>query len=274
MWLRCGAKPSIVVISAGPTAETASMQDRRASPSTSTVQAPHAAMPQPNLVPVSPIESRKTQSSGVSSSTATSYFRPLTPSVIIALPSFSCPSSAYGARPVRTQILRARRRCCLLDRPGVQPGGDFRWSETGFAEDRLGMLAQARCASMDAARSPGHADRDSGHLQRSAEFGIGHRHDHLADGEMPVGHDLFGVEHRPERHDAAEQGAEFGFGEFGRAQLQPARDLAAMGRPVLLSREARIAAQVRELEGGAKLQPKWGGVTGERDPAVPGRKDA
>src|SRR6187551_1619384 len=44
------------------------MQDRVATPSICTVQAPHSAAPQPNLVPVMPSTSRKTQSSGVSPS--------------------------------------------------------------------------------------------------------------------------------------------------------------------------------------------------------------
>ena len=47
------------------------MQERVATPSTCTVQAPHSAMPQPNFVPVMPSTSRSTQSSGVSPSTST-----------------------------------------------------------------------------------------------------------------------------------------------------------------------------------------------------------
>ena len=39
-------------------------QERTGSPSTCTVQAPHAAMPQPYLVPVRPSSSRRTHSSG------------------------------------------------------------------------------------------------------------------------------------------------------------------------------------------------------------------
>ena len=41
--------------------------ERVACPSTWTVQAPHRAMPQPNLVPLMPISSRRTHSRGVSS---------------------------------------------------------------------------------------------------------------------------------------------------------------------------------------------------------------
>jgi hypothetical protein len=43
-----------------------------------TVQAPHSAIPQPNLVPVMPSTSRSTQSRGVSPSTSTLWGVPLT----------------------------------------------------------------------------------------------------------------------------------------------------------------------------------------------------
>src|SRR6516165_5500209 len=50
---------------------------RVAAPSTCTVQAPHSAWPQPNLVPVMPSTSRSTHSSRVSPSTSTSWGVPL-----------------------------------------------------------------------------------------------------------------------------------------------------------------------------------------------------
>ena len=53
-------------------------QERIGLPSMCTVQAPHDAMPQPNLVPVSLRCSRRTQSSGVSGSTPSSLRTPLT----------------------------------------------------------------------------------------------------------------------------------------------------------------------------------------------------
>jgi hypothetical protein len=46
-------------------------QERVATPSTCTVQAPHSAMPQPNVGLVMPSTSRYTQRSGVSPSTST-----------------------------------------------------------------------------------------------------------------------------------------------------------------------------------------------------------
>src|SRR5215831_8654162 len=68
----------MVVICDVPTLSTGVMQDRAATPSTCTVQAPQSATPQPNLVPVMPRTSRNTQSSGVSPSTSTLCVLPLT----------------------------------------------------------------------------------------------------------------------------------------------------------------------------------------------------
>src|SRR5574340_630990 len=65
--------PSMVVTALPATSETGVMQDRVASPSTWTVQAPHRAMPQPNLVPVMPNVSLRTHNRGVLGSTLTSY---------------------------------------------------------------------------------------------------------------------------------------------------------------------------------------------------------
>src|SRR5712671_5424484 len=59
-------------------------QDRIAVPFTWTVQAPHCAMPQPNLVPVKPITSRNTQRRGVSGSMSTCLDAPFTSIVITA----------------------------------------------------------------------------------------------------------------------------------------------------------------------------------------------
>src|ERR1700692_4539530 len=50
----------------GPIDPTANRQDRTGAPSTCTVQAPHCAIPHPNLVPVNPKISRSTQSRGIS----------------------------------------------------------------------------------------------------------------------------------------------------------------------------------------------------------------
>ncbi len=61
-----------------PMVETGVTQERRASPFTWMVHAPHSATPQPNLVPVSPSSSRSTQSMGVSPSTSTSARAPFT----------------------------------------------------------------------------------------------------------------------------------------------------------------------------------------------------
>src|SRR6266511_1180312 len=73
----------MVVIFFLPTAETGVTHDRTGSPSRCTVQAPHCAMPQPNLVPVRLSPSRRVQSSGVSGSTSACMVRPLTFSEIM-----------------------------------------------------------------------------------------------------------------------------------------------------------------------------------------------
>src|SRR5258708_33355759 len=56
---------SMVTIGRFPTRETGTTQDRVGTPSRWTVQAPHAAMPQPYFVPVIFNSSRNTQSNGV-----------------------------------------------------------------------------------------------------------------------------------------------------------------------------------------------------------------
>src|SRR5438093_8962229 len=78
-----------MVVVGVPTARPAgNEQERTARPFISTVQAPHWPMPHPYLVPVSPIESRRTHSSGVSGSASTAYWMLLTRSVnaMTALP--------------------------------------------------------------------------------------------------------------------------------------------------------------------------------------------
>ena len=57
----------MVVICLPTTAEIGITQDRVATPSTKTVHAPHAAMPQPNLVPTRFTSSRNAHSNGLSS---------------------------------------------------------------------------------------------------------------------------------------------------------------------------------------------------------------
>src|SRR5713226_9044051 len=75
-------RPSMVVTRLPATADTGSTQVRVATPSRWTVQAPHWAMPQPNLVPVSPSVSRSTHRSGVSGVTLTVSRLPLTVKLI------------------------------------------------------------------------------------------------------------------------------------------------------------------------------------------------
>src|SRR5258707_11929318 len=71
------------------TCDTGVEQDRIASPSTCTVQAPHNPAPQPNFVPVSSMVSRRTQSNGVSGGTFTFRSLPFTRSVKSAIRVFA-----------------------------------------------------------------------------------------------------------------------------------------------------------------------------------------
>src|ERR1700756_1471044 len=76
----------MVVICLPAASLTAMQQERIATPSIWTVQAPHCAMPQPYLVPVSPTFSLIAQSSGVSGSTSTLTDFPLIVRFAIAIP--------------------------------------------------------------------------------------------------------------------------------------------------------------------------------------------
>src|SRR5271165_5535619 len=68
----------MVVISSPSTVPICLEQERIAFPFSSTVQAPHKRMPQPNLVPVSPRISRRYHSSGISGSPSKDWARPFT----------------------------------------------------------------------------------------------------------------------------------------------------------------------------------------------------
>src|ERR1017187_6285066 len=70
-WLRSGERPSMEAIFLPATAEMGVTQDRTGWPSMWTVQAPNNDMPHPNLVPVMPSVSRKTQSSGMAETAST-----------------------------------------------------------------------------------------------------------------------------------------------------------------------------------------------------------
>src|SRR5215470_11043540 len=71
-------RPSRVVISDCPSVPTGVMQERTGAPSTSTVQAPHWASPQPNLAALRPRSLRSTYSSGVSGLAGTLCVAPFT----------------------------------------------------------------------------------------------------------------------------------------------------------------------------------------------------
>src|SRR5262245_60822068 len=90
------------------TSETGIAQERVALPSMCTVQAPHEAMPQPNLVPVSLMGSGSTQRSGVLPATPNSLRCPWT--VNAAMRVSLVPTDAFsGAERAADQFGRYRR---------------------------------------------------------------------------------------------------------------------------------------------------------------------
>src|SRR5262249_35584604 len=84
-----------------PTVPTGTWHERVATPSMCTVQAPQRAIPQPYLVPVSPIVSRNTQSKGALDSTSTLEDFPLM------------------ARAIMVVLPNSTIRCPPLDQNGV-----------------------------------------------------------------------------------------------------------------------------------------------------------
>src|SRR5215468_779482 len=106
----------MVVIFLFPTLDKAVPQERTATPSRCTVHAPHCCRPQPNFVPVKPIASRITQSSGVSGLTSTSYCFPFTVSEIIA----------DSSRSEKIIALRTDSEMFLLGTAPFSPGTSVR----------------------------------------------------------------------------------------------------------------------------------------------------
>src|SRR5216683_7575775 len=85
---------SIVVIAEVPTLSTEVTQERVGAPSTCTVHAPQSAIPHPNFVPVIPSTSRNTHKSGVSPSTSTVRWTPLT---LIVIATATLPARRAGS---------------------------------------------------------------------------------------------------------------------------------------------------------------------------------
>src|SRR2546421_7230850 len=88
----------MVVIFLPAACATVVWHERTGWPSKCTVQAPHCAMPQPNLVPVSCSRSRMTHRSGVSGSASTVRDLPLISSVAM------WPPEERDASPVRDNV--------------------------------------------------------------------------------------------------------------------------------------------------------------------------
>src|SRR5206468_12343692 len=124
----------MVVICFPVAAATGVTQERIGRPSTCTVQAPHSAMPQPNLVPVRPITSRSTHKSGMSAGTSTVRTLPLMLNVTMALVS----EVSYGI------CLPGGRRGRVVG-PAARP--DNRLEPPPFRVTRPAVLAPSRPAA-------------------------------------------------------------------------------------------------------------------------------
>src|SRR5262249_27305797 len=115
------SRPSMVTTFLFAAAEIGVMQERTACPSRWTVQAPHSAMPQPNLVPVRPSSSRNVHKRGGSPGKSTFLPLPLISSRII------------GGLPLLTSL---QRRCngggMLVPNNRVSKGGENEKGWAGF----------------------------------------------------------------------------------------------------------------------------------------------
>src|SRR3979490_1929079 len=97
-----------------PTASlTCTPQERVATPSIWTVQAPHCAMPQPYLVPVRPAFSLIAHSSGVSGSTSPSNDLPLIVRFAIAFPLISPIHRLNAARNLDRNLEQFKSTFCV-----------------------------------------------------------------------------------------------------------------------------------------------------------------
>src|SRR5436309_7111730 len=109
----------MVVMSRSSTAAAGRTHERTGWPSTSTVHAPHCAMPQPYLVPVRPSTSRSTQRSGMSSGTETSWASPFTESFMAVPPERSLSLAAPTVlRRARGEGERRERRRMAIELGG------------------------------------------------------------------------------------------------------------------------------------------------------------
>src|SRR5450432_485566 len=141
----------MVVIGRPATDPAGCWQARTGSPSTSTVQAPHAPSPQPGLAPVSPRSSRSAQSSDADDDTGRGD--PLT----TRLSCGSEPGSRVSATSHRTD-----------DEQRLGTGDDF--GGQGSVERQLGEILLTGEESDEGAPIPGDAVSDRAAQRRVARF--------------------------------------------------------------------------------------------------------
>ncbi len=155
-WMGCSFppsdRPSIVTMSRPGASRASTRQALTAAPSTITVQVPQLPLPQPSLVPVSPMRSRSRSSSVSRVSASTVCSSPLTVQVTsVFMPAPAVPRSTQPAR-----ALSARRPASGDSRPSraCRRSGAHRLLQGG-RQLRIGLdagLLLMRCCSADVAR--------------------------------------------------------------------------------------------------------------------------
>src|SRR5262249_42281381 len=158
---------SIVVISDVPMLSIGVTHERVAAPLRCTVQAPHSAMPQPNLVPVMPSTSRSTHSNGVSPSTSTLCAVPLT--LMLKAMAFSFlqqrSSQSNPANVSRSNLAQSDRDGGQGNRkrPGPVPHYRYRYRSDHAADDESEQELQRSLQAVGVHRQQGVAVRQQVH---------------------------------------------------------------------------------------------------------------
>src|SRR4051812_23383554 len=118
--------PSMVMISASCTDAIGVTHERRGRPFRCTVHAPHWATPQPYFVPVSLSSSRTTHSKGVSGSTSTLTFLPLTEKFVTG-----APKGSRGGKHCGDGDFYSVRPCAAIARLENREHGQLRLKREG-----------------------------------------------------------------------------------------------------------------------------------------------
>ena len=151
---------------------------------------------------------------------------------------------------------------------------NFRATEAEGGQILVGMLAQQGGAMAHAAGRLAHLDGHARDLGLVVEAGMGHRHHHVAGGEVRIGEDVAHVVDRRERHLAAEMRQQLLLGALAGEGRDGGDDLVLVGAAVLHGGEPRIGAHLGPADQAAQDRPVRVGMGGDGDVAVLGREHA